>query len=311
MTRTSVTMRGAAVKVSVYLAAYNAQRTIDEAIRSVLAQTGVTFELLIGDDASADGTWARIAAYRTDPRVRAWRFRVHRGPAAVWNQLIACARGPYLSICDADDVMLPGHLAAASRFLDRFPSVGVACADWCYLNERGAQAPSRREVMSPEDTWDLIRMGGSHGGAMFRREALAQVGGYRGELGYAEAYDLFLRLAEITEIAMLPGKPRYARRVHRPHPGTYRPSLHLERLAIRDAIFRRYGVTITWWPAGSHRGPGSVALAEKRSTWRQYRAALVQRGAEPGVDRPGGEALRPPWRAGAGRRPASQTPHRG
>ena len=43
--------------VSVIMAAYNAEETIEAAIRSILLQTHDNFELIICDDASTDNTW--------------------------------------------------------------------------------------------------------------------------------------------------------------------------------------------------------------------------------------------------------------
>lgn len=232
------------------MAAYNAERTMDEAIQSVLGQEGVSFEFLIGDDASTDGTWSRIVSYRSDPRVRARRFSIHRGPSPAWNSLIAIARAPFLSLCDADDFLLPGHLATASSFLDRSPSIGVVCAPRQCVDTQGKVVPLKDRPLSPQETWDLIRMGGAHGGSMFRREVLQRIGGYRETAGYADAYDLFLRLAETTQIKLLTGRPLYAYRIH-PYPsgyynGDYQRRTELERMAVREAIRRRYGLRVSW-----------------------------------------------------------------
>ncbi|MBR1456103.1 MAG: glycosyltransferase, partial [Oscillospiraceae bacterium] len=56
--------------VSVVMPAYNAQRTIAQAIESLLAQTCESWELLVVDDGSQDGTARIIARYAaSDPRV--------------------------------------------------------------------------------------------------------------------------------------------------------------------------------------------------------------------------------------------------
>ena len=215
-------------------------------IESILAQRGVPFELLIGDDCSLDDTWSRVRSYTADPRVRAWRFRVRRGSSAVWNRLIQRAQGSFLSICDADDRMLPGNLRTLSRLLDRRGSVGVACAEWRYIDRSGARLPGRRRALSADRHWDLLRMGATHGGSMIRRSIMRAVGGYRNSLSYADAYDLFLRLAERTEIKTLPGKALYEYRLRSYPSGYLRYRKRLEHLAVRDAILRRYGVRVRW-----------------------------------------------------------------
>ena len=232
--------------VSVIMPAYNVASYIDEAIRSVLTQRGVSFELLLGDDGSTDETWEIISRYKRDRRVRAWRFRTRRGSAAAWNRLIARAQGRYLSICDADDALLPGNLRTLSRVLDRSPQVGVVCAEWKYMDTRGRPLRRRRRVPSATDTWDLVRMGWTHGGSMIRRRVIRNIRGYREAMSYADAPDLFLRLAEVTRFATLPGKAYYVYRVH-PYPAGLRAlRRRLVGIAIREAIRRRYRVRIPW-----------------------------------------------------------------
>ena len=58
-------------KVSIIMAAYNAEKTIRQAIDSVLAQTYLDFELLVVNDCSKDQTQAIVEEYcQHDARVR-------------------------------------------------------------------------------------------------------------------------------------------------------------------------------------------------------------------------------------------------
>lgn len=95
--------------VSVIMPARNAQATILEAIRSVLAQTHQQFELLVCDDASTDAT-ASIVAGIGDPRIRLLHNPASLGPGPSRDRLIAAAQGDYIAVLDADDVYLPGRL---------------------------------------------------------------------------------------------------------------------------------------------------------------------------------------------------------
>ena len=228
--------------------AYNVAPYVEAAIASVLAQQGVTFELLIGDDGSTDGTWDVIQRYRHDPRVRAWRFRQHRGfgGVPVRNTLAARARGRYLSICDADDVMLPGNLRRLSQVLDGSPSIGMVCPQRRYLDRRGRRLPRRHRFPDPRQQWDLLKTSATHGGSMIRRTLLRRLDGYRAAMHAADAHDLFLRAAEVSRIALVRGRPYYAYRRRRRPEGYRRWLADLERQAVRDAIRRRYGYRVPW-----------------------------------------------------------------
>lgn len=239
-------MKSKGVKVSVIMPAYNAASSIDAAIQSVLAQKGVLFELLIGDDASTDGTWMRIRTFQTDPRVRATRFQRNQGAALTSNRLIAQARGEYLSSCDADDVMLPENLLVLTRVLDKHPAVGVAYGDLFVTEPRGCSWIKRRFV--PKKAWDLLGGCFANGGTLIRRSLIRKVGGYRPDLAYLEDCDLFLRLAEHTRFYHLAGKPLYCQRKS---PGSLsdQPSKKLRKVSqkiLRDAIQRRYGTSVGW-----------------------------------------------------------------
>lgn len=244
-------MRNAVPAVSVLMAAYNVARYIDAAIQSVLAQRGVSFELLIGDDASTDATWTRIQRYTMDPFVRAWRFRRHRGPGAVRNRLLAHARAPYLSICDADDVMLPGNLKALIKVCERDRRVGVVCGETMVTDVAG-RGPMRQEIepRGPEEGWDLVSgiVGYRHGN-LLRRALVLEVGGYREDLPVAEDYELLLRLAERTRFVALRGRALYG---WRRHPGSLMHQtpqtvlLSCMNAIRRVTIRRRYGYEVPW-----------------------------------------------------------------
>lgn len=233
--------------VSVVMPARNVATYVDEAVRSVLAQRGVRFELLIADDASTDGTWERIQAYLGDPRVRAWRFRRRRGAAAVGNYLVSRARGAYIASCDSDDVILAGHLRTLAAVLDREPGIGVAYGDMIELSPRGRRRLLRRSP-GPTETWDLLDGSLANGGTMVRRRLFKAAGGYRRELPFLEDCEFFFRLAELTRFRHVRGRPLY---VYRRRAGSLsrQPRARWARAGrriLRETILRRYGFRVLW-----------------------------------------------------------------
>lgn len=236
------------VKVSVIMPACNVAAYIGQAVESVLAQRGASFELLIGDDASTDGTWDRISAYRSDPRVKAWCFKTRQGPGGVANRLIRRhARGVYLSSCDADDRMLSGHLRVLARVLDRHPRVGVVYGDLLRMEASGKcrRLPRSR---GPTQTWDLIDGSIARGGTLIRRSVFDQAGGYPTQLPFLEDVEFFLRLSEITRFHYHSGRPLYLYRKRSGSLSDQPPQAWaaMGRKIWREAIFRRYGFKVPW-----------------------------------------------------------------
>jgi succinoglycan biosynthesis protein ExoO len=111
VTRPAASFGSETPDVSVILPAYNAARCLERAVRSALAQEGVSLEIVVVDDASTDATWevaSRLAA--EDGRVRLLRNEVNGGAAISRNRACEAARGEWLAVLDADDAYLPGRL---------------------------------------------------------------------------------------------------------------------------------------------------------------------------------------------------------
>ena len=98
------------VDVSVITAVWNGQHTINRAMMSALSQTGVSIELIVADDASTDAT-ASVVKSVDDQRVRYLRLPVNGGPAAARNAAIDAARGNWIAVLDADDMLLADRLS--------------------------------------------------------------------------------------------------------------------------------------------------------------------------------------------------------
>ena len=91
--------------VSVVIPAYNAERYLEAAVRSVLAQTWFDFEILIVDDCSTDGTVALMSALAAeDSRIICFHNSQNLGVAETRNIAIAKAQGEWIAFLDSDDL---------------------------------------------------------------------------------------------------------------------------------------------------------------------------------------------------------------
>jgi glycosyltransferase involved in cell wall biosynthesis len=107
--------------VSVITIFHNEERFLGEAIASVFRQEYDSWELLLVDDGSTDGSTALArgwAAARPD-RVR------NRGMSASRNLGVRAARGGCVALLDADDVWLPEKLQRQVAILESHPSAGM------------------------------------------------------------------------------------------------------------------------------------------------------------------------------------------
>ncbi|HUF34955.1 MAG TPA: glycosyltransferase family 2 protein [Gemmatimonadales bacterium] len=133
--------------VSVVLIFLDAEPFLDQAIRSVRAQSLGDWELLLVDDGSRDasGATARRHAAEEPGRIRYLEHegRVNLGMSASRNLGIVHASGRYVTFLDADDVLLPDALRTLTTLLEREPRAAMAYGPVEYWY-RWAGAASRR-----------------------------------------------------------------------------------------------------------------------------------------------------------------------
>lgn len=89
------------------MTAYNAEKTIKEAIESVRAQTYKNWELIILDDASSDGTASIVKEYATlDSRIHHEPAPYNLGIAKNRNRMFTVSQGPLIAVLDSDDLWI-------------------------------------------------------------------------------------------------------------------------------------------------------------------------------------------------------------
>jgi glycosyltransferase involved in cell wall biosynthesis len=94
--------------ITVGLSFYNSEKTLSNAIKSVLLQTYTNFEFVIIDDGSSDGSYniaERLS--KSDSRIKLIRGEKNIGLAFRLNQITDLAGGEYIARMDSDDIMLP------------------------------------------------------------------------------------------------------------------------------------------------------------------------------------------------------------
>jgi glycosyltransferase involved in cell wall biosynthesis len=127
-------------RVSVVMAAHNAEETIGAAVASVLWQTYPGFELVVVDDGSTDATAAIAAAHKGPLRIVS---RENGGVGAARNTGIAAAEGELVTFCDADDLLFEQHLAALVDVYDR-EATGLVTANSYWLLPGGIHSSKMR-----------------------------------------------------------------------------------------------------------------------------------------------------------------------
>lgn len=186
-------------EISVVMPARNVAPYIDTAVESILRQSFRSFELIIRDDGSTDGTSARLREWaRQDPRIRLFEGD-QLGLAGSSNWVVQQARAPLIARMDGDDVARYDRLERQLEVLRRDPTILLVGsladsigADGIRIRGMDRSRITRRSWFAPFP----------HTSIMFRSDAFHRVGGYR-SLPYCEDWDLFLRIANEGPIAVI------------------------------------------------------------------------------------------------------------
>ena len=131
------------MRISVLMTSFQHERYIARAIDGVLEQRGMEFELLVGDDASTDGTRDVISEYaRAHPEVIRTFFperNLGQAGKAIFGELVAQARGDYLAVLDGDDYWTsPEKLRRQVTYLDEHPESSMCFHNvLCVYEDKG------------------------------------------------------------------------------------------------------------------------------------------------------------------------------
>lgn len=107
-------------KISVVIPAYNAEKSISEAIQSILVQDYGAYEIIIVDDGSYDHT--RDVISQISSSLIKYIYQPNGGPSKARNNGILHSSGDYIAFMDADDVWYPCHLRNAVNFFVKYPN---------------------------------------------------------------------------------------------------------------------------------------------------------------------------------------------
>lgn len=130
--------RGSSPTVSICMSAYNTADYVAQALQSTLDQSLDDIEIVVLDNASTDGTSARIEAF-ADPRIRLLRVDENLGAAGGRRHTIEHARGDWIAVLDSDDWMDPNRL---ERLVALGDAVGAdVVADDLHLIDDGDTEP--------------------------------------------------------------------------------------------------------------------------------------------------------------------------
>ena len=181
----------ASPRISVIVPSYNSGAFLREALSSALDQVPPPFEILVQDGGSTDDTLEILRSF--GERV-AWISQRDGGQADALNKALARASGDVVLALNADDVILPGSLAAAMAAFEEDRDLAFAYGDFDMID---AASALMRQYRSSQYSWDRVYARGCYifiGSLFVRRQVLLEIGGFDASLRACMDLDLLLRL---------------------------------------------------------------------------------------------------------------------
>lgn len=224
-------VHGADPKVTILMSVYNGEQFLRIAIDSILTQKFRDFEFLIMDDGSTDGTAEIIRSYN-DTRIMYHDNGNNLGLSRSLNLGISFSRGELIARFDADDVSLPDRIQKEVDYFERHPEVGLIAGGFQRINQEGKKIG--QPIIHPEESyilkyWLSFESVLCQPAAMMRRTALDKAGLYDPAFTVAEDFDLWGRIAAVTEVANL----QEVLILHREH-------MHNVSISLQDSIFHNH-----------------------------------------------------------------------
>jgi len=193
-------------EVSVVIPTYNRRAMLREAVLSVLAQHGASFELIVIDDGSTDGTGDDLARLCEEHCATLHVERTgNRGAAAARNRGVALAHAPLIAFLDSDDIWMPQKLERQLDFMRAHPECEISQCQERWIRGGRRVNPARRHRKRRGDFFleSLRTCLVSLSAVIMRTDMFRALGGFDETMRACEDYDLWLRVLVTREIGLL------------------------------------------------------------------------------------------------------------
>jgi glycosyltransferase involved in cell wall biosynthesis len=181
---------------------FNQGRFLEASIQSVLAQDYPNLEFILVDGGSKDESQAIIQKYQS--HFTWWISEKDHGHADGLNKGFAHATGEILAWLNSDDLYHPGAVSEAASFLCQNPQVGMVYGDANLIDDEGK--PVGKFASRQTDYRRMLR-GSIHipqATTFFRADLWRQVGPLDLSLFFSFDYDLWVKIAKVSEIRYVP-----------------------------------------------------------------------------------------------------------
>ena len=188
--------------VSIVTPSFNQVGFLEDTMLSVLNQDYPDIEYIVVDGGSQDGSLDIIQKYAD--RLSGWVSEPDHGQTDAINKGFGRARGDVLAWLNSDDTLQPGAVSEAVNYLANHRDIGLVYGDTNFIDHKGkviGKFPAR------QTNYKKLRQGYVHipqQSAFFRGDIWRKVGPLDPTFYFAMDYDLWVRIAAVSNIIYYP-----------------------------------------------------------------------------------------------------------
>ncbi|MFD2743007.1 MULTISPECIES: glycosyltransferase [Sphingobacterium] len=228
---------------SILIANYNNSLYIEEALKSVYAQTYQNWEVIIVDDASTDNSLEIVKPYLDDSRIKLFRNDKNRGCGYTKMRCAEQAIGTYCGFLDPDDSLTIDALQVMVDAFRKFPAASMINSKnvFCDENMNVIEVNPYSQDVHDKGSYLLYEGLGVTHFAVYRNELYRQTVGLSPEFTKAVDQDLFYLLDDMGTIFFV-DKVLYNYRIHSGGISTFSnamPALYQHYRVKKKAALRR------------------------------------------------------------------------
>jgi len=181
--------------ITILINTYNGEKTIQEAIKSVLAQTYKNYEILIIDDASTDNTVKQIKKFK-NKKIRLYinNKNIGLGKSRILAQ--SKIRGEYVCILDQDDIWNTNKIKTQLKFFLNNKKIGLVATSYKLVDENNSTISLENKYYHMKNFQNYLSYKNifGHSTIMYKKICAKSVGWYSNKLIYAQDYDLTVKI---------------------------------------------------------------------------------------------------------------------
>ncbi|NME35812.1 MULTISPECIES: glycosyltransferase [Fusobacterium] len=238
--------------VSIIVISYNSEKTILETLESIKKQNYKNFELIITDDCSTDKTYDIVKFWVKNNKSNFFKVKIiqtlkNGGPSINANNGLKIARGNWIKLIAADDILLPNCLEENIKFIKQNPNIRI-CFSKMELFGKTINLPQEKPeniqkfYLPVKEQYESLKEGCFIPAptSFIKREIFEKYGFFDEKIPMVEDWPYWLKITSLGEKIYFLNKVTVKYRISESLSNTQENFINLKNLNSKKLIYKYY-----------------------------------------------------------------------